>query len=224
MSRLTKIVFSIPKTIWFNFRYLPISKALRLPIWIAPNVRVRRMKRGCIVLNNPRISLGMIRIGYHVADAVDDYSTHTILDIEDCGNITFNDDAHIGHGAILVVKSGAKLNIGCHFAISGTTSIICNNEITFGNDVQLSWNSLITDSDAHKIIAENGDIINPNKEILIGNNVWIAANTTILKGSAISDNTVVASNSLVNKKFTNSSCIIGGSPAKVIKNIGSFEI
>lgn len=224
MSRLTKILFSIPKTIWFNFRYLPISKAIRLPIWIASNVRVRSMKRGCIELNNSRLFLGMIRIGYHVADAVDNYGTKTLLDVESQGIITFNDDAHIGHGAILVVKSGAKLNIGRHFAISGTTCIICNKEITFGNDVQLSWDSLITDSDAHQIFAENGDLINPNKEILIGNNVWIAANTTILKGTVISDNTIVSSNSLVNKKFINGNCIIGGSPARVLKNIGSFKI
>lgn len=224
MSRLTKIIFSIPKTIWFNFRYLPISMAIRLPIWIATNVRIRRMKRGCIILNKRNISLGIIRIGYHVADAVDNYGSHTILDIDSGGYITFNDDAHIGHGAILVVKSNARLNIGKHFAISGTTSIICNNEITFGNNVQLSWDSLITDSDAHKIFAENGDLINPNKEISIGNNVWIAANTTILKGSAILDNTVVSSNSLVNKKFTNGNCIIGGSPARVLKNICSFKI
>lgn len=224
MSRIRKIIFSIPRTLWFNFRYLPISLAMKLPIWIASNVKVRRMKRGCIVLNSSSISLGMIRIGYHVADAVDNYGTHTILDIDGGGNIIFEDDAHIGHGAILVVKSGATLKLGRHFAISGTTSIICNESVTFGNDVQTSWNSLITDSDAHKIFSEDGAQINPNKEIIIGNNIWIAANTTILKGSVISDNTVVASNSLVNKKFTQGKCIIGGSPATVIKNIESFEI
>jgi acetyltransferase-like isoleucine patch superfamily enzyme len=54
--------------------------------------------------------------------------------------------------------------------------------------------------------------------------VWIAANTTILKGTKICDNTVVASNSLLNKEFQEGNCIIAGSPAKVVKRIGGFKI
>ena len=223
MSRLTKIISSIPKTIWFNLRYLPFLTAIRLPVWVASNVRIKCMERGVIRLTN-NVKPGLIRIGYHEADAVDTYGLHTILSIEKGGEFIFTEDAHIGHGAIINIKSTGTLSVGRNFAISGTTSIICNKSIKFGDDVQTSWNSLITDSDAHKIFSEDGNQINPNMEIIIGNNVWIAANTTILKGSVISDNTVVASNSLVNKKFTQGKCIIGGSPANVIKSIGYFKI
>lgn len=223
MSRLIKILLSIPKTIWFNLSYLPFSQALKLPIWIATNVRVKEMHRGAILLAD-NYSLGIIRIGYHEADAVDNFSVHTLLSVESGGRIVIKEDVHIGQGAIINVKRNALLTLGRNFAISGTTTVICNKKIEFGDNVQASWNSLITDSDAHQIFAKNGDLINPNKEILIGNNVWIAANTTILKGTVISDNTVVSSNSLVNKKFTNGNCIIGGAPARVIKNIGSFKI
>lgn len=181
------------------------------------------MYKGGIIVNDKCV-LGLIRIGYHEADAVDTYGTHTILSIEKRGRIIFSSDAHIGHGAVLNVKPGALLTVGVHFAISGTTSIICNNKIVIGNDVQTSWNSLITDSDAHYIYSKEGICINPNEPILIGNHVWIAANTTILKGSVICDNTVVASNSLVNRKINEGSCIIGGTPAHKLKSIGNFKI
>ena len=54
--------------------------------------------------------------------------------------------------------------------------------------------------------------------------MWVAANTTILKGSQIGDNTVIASNSMVNKVFKESGVFIGGMPAKVIENIGGWKL
>lgn len=223
MSRLLKILFSVPRTIWFNLRYLPLSQAVRLPIWLASNVRIKQMYRGGFVVKGT-CKPGLIRLGYHEADAVDTYGTHTILSVAKNGQLFFEEDAHIGHGAIINVKNGGKLCCGRNFAISGTTSIICNKLIKFGDDVQLSWNSLITDGDAHKIFSDDGVWINPNEEIIVGNKVWIAANNTILKGTFVSDNTVIASNSLVNKKFNQGDCIIGGTPAKMLKSIGYFEI
>lgn len=168
--------------------------------------------------------MGLIRIGFHEADAIDVHGQHTLLSIEKRGKLIFQDDAHIGHGAIINVKSEGKLSLGRNFAISGTTSIICSKSITFGDDVQLSWNSMIMDSDAHRIYSTDGKWINPPTEITVGNSVWIAANTSIMKGAVIKDNTVVASNSLVNKAFSEGNCILAGQPAKVVKQIGGFAI
>lgn len=223
MGRIIKIIFSIPRTIWFNFRYLPFNQALKLPMWIANNVRIKELHSGCIEISE-NLKVGMVRIGYHEADGIDIYGTHTILSVAKSGKVIFKKDAHIGQGAIIRVNENAGIVFGKNFAISGTTSIIASESICFGDDVQLSWNSQIMDSDAHRIYDEDGTWINPPKEIHIGNKIWIAANCTVLKGSKIADNTVVASNSVVNKKFDIGYCIIGGQPAKVIKHIGGFEI
>ncbi len=51
--------------------------------------------------------------------------------------------------------------------------------------------------------------------VRIGNNVWIGANTTILDGSVIGDNTIIVANSLVNRRFP-PNVIIQGNPAKII--------
>jgi acetyltransferase-like isoleucine patch superfamily enzyme len=51
--------------------------------------------------------------------------------------------------------------------------------------------------------------------IRIGRNVWIGANSVILDGSEIGDNSIIVANSLVNRRFP-PNCIIQGNPARVI--------
>lgn len=220
--RLLKILYSIPRSIWFNFRYLPFGQAIKLPIWLACNVRVKRMCRGGIVLNNPY--RGQVRIGYHEADAVDTFSAHSILKVERGGRIIFADDAHIGHGALIHVKPNATLSLGKNFAISGTTKIICTNNIEMGDDIQFSWDSLVMDSNAHSILDSEGKEIEKTGNIRLGNRIWIGANTTLLKGTQIADDSVIASNSLVNKSFDQPKVLLGGIPARILKSIGGWHI
>ncbi len=54
--------------------------------------------------------------------------------------------------------------------------------------------------------------------ITIGNDVWIGGNVTILPGVTIGDNVVVAAGAVVTKDLP-SNCVVGGIPAKVIKDI-----
>ena len=215
-------LLTLPRTIWFNFRYLPFNQAIYLPIWVANNVRVRALYRGGIKLSG-KLSIGLIRIGYHCADAVDIYSAHTVIDIRRGGYLVFNQDAHIGRGALICVKGGSLI-LGKNFAISGTTSIVCSHNIVIGDDVQFSWNTLVMDSDAHVIWDKNNNEYPNYASITIGHKVWIAANCTLLKGTNIPNNCVVASNSLLNKKYLNSDSIIGGMPARELKEIGGWRL
>ncbi|MEO6818093.1 MAG: CatB-related O-acetyltransferase [Ginsengibacter sp.] len=57
----------------------------------------------------------------------------------------------------------------------------------------------------------------PNKgDIIIGNDVWIGYNATIMAGVTIGDGAIIATNSTVIKNVTPYS-IVGGNPAKEIK-------
>lgn len=55
-----------------------------------------------------------------------------------------------------------------------------------------------------------------NGDVIIGNDVWIGANTTIMSGVIIGDGAVIANNSHVVKNIEPYS-IIGGNPAKLIR-------
>ncbi|WP_125666022.1 sugar O-acetyltransferase [Paenibacillus baekrokdamisoli] len=56
------------------------------------------------------------------------------------------------------------------------------------------------------------------KPVTIGNNVWIGGRAIINPGVTIGDNVVIASGAVVTKDVP-SQVVVGGNPAKVIKNI-----
>jgi len=62
-----------------------------------------------------------------------------------------------------------------------------------------------------------------NGEIIIGNDVWIASNVTIMSGIQIGDGAVIAANSMVVKDIAAYE-IWGGNPAKKLKMRFSDEI
>lgn len=59
----------------------------------------------------------------------------------------------------------------------------------------------------------------PGEAIIIGSDVWIGANVTILKGAKIGDGCIVASGSVVLKGDYPAQSLIAGNPAKVVKEI-----
>lgn len=217
-----ELVGAVPRSVWFNLRWLPWREAVKLPVWIAPNVRVKNMWRGGFALREARFN--SCHIGFHCADAVDCYGTHTVLCVQPGGKWIVDGDLHIGRGAIVHVKESGELRTGRNFAISGTTSIVCSKSVLIGDDVQFSWNTLVMDSDAHKVFDREGRWTNRPADVRIGNKVWVAANVTIMKGSVIGDNCVVAGNSVVNRNIGVSGCVVAGCPAGKVKEISGWQV
>ena len=56
------------------------------------------------------------------------------------------------------------------------------------------------------------------EEIIIGDNVWVCINSTILKGTVIGNNCVVAANSVVKGKFPDN-VLIQGNPAVIVREL-----
>ena len=106
----------------------------------------------------------------------------------------------------------AKLNLGSGY-INRDVKIRCFKEISIGNNVAISENVTIWDTDAHTIIGKETQMTQPIK---IGNNVWIGNNVTILKGVTIFDGAIIAAGSVVTKDIPEG-CLAAGVPAKVIK-------
>lgn len=77
-------------------------------------------------------------------------------------------------------------------------------------------------ADGHTIFDINsGEVINRAKPITIGNHVWIGANSIILKGASIPNNSILGTGSVISKPFKDEFVAIAGIPADIIKrNIG----
>ncbi len=120
-------------------------------------------------------------------------------------------DFTIYSGYSIFVSPGARLVFGSGY-INNKVTIDCHEKICIGNDVAISKNVTIRDSDSHQIEGE-GPVKAP---IQIGNHVWIGLNTTILKGVTIGDGAVVAAGAVVIQDVP-PRAIVGGVPAKLIK-------
>lgn len=118
----------------------------------------------------------------------------------------------IYYGADIILFKGAKLNLGSGF-FNSNIKIRCHERIEIGEDVAISHDVTIMDSDAHEGLWEGYE---KTKPIKIGNHVWIGTRVTILKGVTIGDNAIIAAGSVVTKDVPNNT-IVAGVPAKVIK-------
>lgn len=59
-------------------------------------------------------------------------------------------------------------------------------------------------------------------KIIIGDNVYVGNNSTILPGVTIGSNVVVGANSIITKSIP-SNCVAAGSPCKIICSINSYK-
>lgn len=92
---------------------------------------------------------------------------------------------------------------------------MCSQSITIGKRASISWESQIFYTDFHYIVRDNS-ISNNKKEIIIGDFCWIGNRDSIMKGSVLPNYSVVASNSVVNKDYSNygEESLFAGLPAK----------
>lgn len=80
----------------------------------------------------------------------------------------------------------------------------------------LSNTIVIRTSDSHPIYNSSGERINPAKSIHIGNHVWIAPNSKIMKGVTIGNGCIIGSDTMVTKDLPDKVLAVGH-PAKIVK-------
>ena len=121
------------------------------------------------------------------------------------------------------IDKEASLQIGDNVGISGVT-IVCHKEIIISDNVKIGGNTCIYDTDFHSLNAgdrreRDQDIINTKKKkVSIGENVFIGAHVTILKGVSIGTNSIIGACSVVSNNIPENE-IWAGNPAKCIRKI-----
>ena len=147
------------------------------------------------------------------------------------GEVIFGNNVYIGYfpspyfystyAHIEARNKTAKITIQDGTIINNNACIIANSsEIIIGKNCRIGANFCCFDSDFHGLSVKERD--NPSavisKSVLIGDNVFIGQNVTILKGVKIGDNVVIGNGAVVTKSFPDN-VIIAGNPAKIIKKI-----
>lgn len=150
---------------------------------------------------------------------------HCLLDGFSSEKIILGDCVKIGAFSKLTSTShfskyGKGLKMGNNSAIGDYTHFGAAGGIEIGNDVIMgSYISFHSENhnftDKSKLIREQGVT---SKGIKLGNNIWVGAKVTFLDGCIVGDNSVVAAGAVVNGTFPDN-VVIGGVPAKILKNI-----
>lgn len=137
----------------------------------------------------------------------------------------------------------AQMHISGNPRIHPTASLRCGKNIYLGKNSHINQYCCIWASENSKIILGDNLLMGPGvkifssnhsyndlslpmnvqpfteKDISIGNDVWIGANAVITAGVKIGDGSIVAAGAVVTKDIP-PYCIAGGVPAKVIKQRG----
>ncbi len=115
---------------------------------------------------------------------------------------------HINYGKHTKIGKNVFINFDCVFLDLGGITI--DDNVLIAPKVSLL-------SEGHPINANERHSLIP-KRIHIKKNAWIGANATILQDVTIGENAIVAAGSVVSKDVPNN-VIVGGIPAKIIKEI-----
>lgn len=143
----------------------------------------------------------------------------TVQGVIECKNCNIKLGKNVKIYNNVVFWGDGEIVIGDNVDIGNNTIIFAskNGGVTIGNDVSIAANCYIIDTN-HGIVRDKKINAQANscEKIVIGNDVWLAASTIVLKGSTIPDGVVVGANSLVNGALEPYGVYVG-SPVRKIK-------
>lgn len=136
-------------------------------------------------------------------------------------------------GILVTETPVGQINIGNNVLVNGQSLIDCSARIDIEDDVMISFDCLLMDSNHHSPIYSqrkddlrlwraNGSLDwtrTISKPIVVRKGAWVGARAIILKGVTIGEGAVVGAGAVVTKDVPPYT-IVGGNPAHVIRKIG----
>ncbi len=144
--------------------------------------------------------------------------------------IIINENSHI-RGELLIFAHAGSITIGENCYVGKNTAIWSANEVKIGNNVLISHNCNIIDTNSHELnhleraesyqkMLRNGHRKTPpnvlSAPIFIDDFAWLSFNVTVLKGVKIGKGAIVGANSVVTKDVEDFT-LVAGNPAKFVK-------
>lgn len=152
------------------------------------------------------------------------YRTKIVL-IGSGNKLIIEESRGIGNSTFVIKGNDCTISVGKSTAIGGARIVAgsCNNKISIGEKCMISDNVEIWCTDTHKIFDINHNQVNHDRDVTIGNKVWIGTGASILKGSDLADGSIVGMGSLVSSSCLSNSVYVGN-PAKKVKCDVYWEI
>jgi acetyltransferase-like isoleucine patch superfamily enzyme len=134
-----------------------------------------------------------------------------------CATLVAEPDSWVRIGVWGAEPGKGSITIGDFVMISPGVRISAAQSITIGDAVMMANGAYVTDSDWHGIYdrVRRDDLRSP---VVIGDNVWLGDNSTVLKGVTIGENSVVAARAVVTRDVP-ANVVVAGNPARVVKQL-----
>lgn len=123
INRGRYFLLSLPKTIYFNIVSLPISQAIKIPVFLGWNVKIIETHKNILRFPNG-VKPFMVRIGYGGSPTLPTLKSSIRLRE---GFLTFKGKARMSAGTIIHVKG--NMTIGENFSSNKNAFLSCTNEV-----------------------------------------------------------------------------------------------
>lgn len=141
-------IICLPWSIIFNFHYLPVKQAVKLPILFQVIPTFLSLK-GKVKITNENIHRGMIILGAKISCQ----NERKKFRWQCHGTVVFGGEGIlIGQQSFIHVGEKAILEIGQQSTFSLNLKIFCRNRIAFKDKNRVSWNCTFIDTDFHPLI------------------------------------------------------------------------
>ncbi len=212
VSFCIKHPLSLPKTIWFNFYYLPFKQAVQMPIFCY-NVRLKKVK-GEVSIESENVRTGMIQLGH---DIVGIYPNNGVS-WENAGKIIFRGKIRFGNNCSICIGRKGVLDLGDNFVTNAATKIVCVYSIKIAENARIGWETLLMDTSFHRIKGLDGKLKGKGYgEIVFGKNNWLGTKCTVFPGAKTPDYCVIGAGSFLNKDISDwpSHIMVAGNPVQI---------
>lgn len=145
-----------------------------------------------------------------------DGQTRTLLDISDDAALEFHGDFTVGNGVKIVAQRGARIVFAGRLgeSASGITAdsiFLIRKSLNVGRDFICAWGVFVTDCDWH-----NFNDHPSQRDVFIGDKVWIAHHASVLKGATVPSGCVIAAHAVVNGSVQiQEASLLAGVPATI---------
>ena len=180
--RNRRIFRSLLSSVYFNFHYLPLSQAVRLPVLLY-KPKLLKMK-GNVKIGGGKIRFGMVRLGF---PRVSLYPNSGIVYENHGGTVIFHGTCSIGNNSAMSVGQKATVEFGGRFSASTTLRLTSYDSVTFGDRVRLGWDILVMDTDFHKLTKQAGGYSRGHAPVRIGSDNWFGNGCKVMKRTTTPD-------------------------------------
>ncbi|HFI0085407.1 TPA: DapH/DapD/GlmU-related protein [Streptococcus suis] len=138
-------------------------------------------------------------------------SPNVVLEFNKGSKVTLGKKIRVHSGSKIKVRSGAELVIEDNVKINYYCIIACQDSIKIGEGTEFGPSVYLYDHDHDykKGLNSNSDEeLFKKAPIVIGKNCWIGANTIILRGTIIGDNSVVGAGCVLKGNYPEGSVVV----------------